>query len=58
MPRVSTFYGIDIEMYFEDHQPPYFHARYSSDEALIVIETCDVYAGKLPRRAMRLVQNG
>jgi hypothetical protein len=29
VPRISSFYGIVIEMYFGDHPPPHFHARYS-----------------------------
>jgi hypothetical protein len=56
VPRVSAFYGIVIEMYFGDHPPPHFHARYSGDEALIVIETGEVYAGSLPGRALGLVR--
>jgi hypothetical protein len=56
MPRISEFYGIVIEMYFTDHPPPHFHARYSGDEALIVIETGEVFAGSLPGRALRLVR--
>lgn len=48
--------GIDIEMYFDDHAPPHFHARYGGHEALIVIATGDVYAGSLPGRALRLVR--
>jgi len=56
MPRISEFYGIVIEMYFGDHPPPHFHALYSGDEALIEIETGDVYAGSLPARALRLVR--
>ena len=56
MPRISSFYGIDIEMYFGDHAPPHFHARYGGDEALIVIASGDVYAGELPGRALRLVR--
>ena len=56
MPRISEFYGIVIEMYFGDHPPPHFHARYSGHEALIVIETGEVYAGSLPARALRLVR--
>ncbi len=27
VPRISTFYGIVIEMYFGDRAPPHFHAR-------------------------------
>jgi Domain of unknown function (DUF4160) len=56
VPRISSFYGIDIEMYFDDHAPPHFHARYGGQEALILIETGDLYAGALPGRALRLVR--
>lgn len=56
VPRISEFYGIVIEMYFADHPPPHFHARYSCDEALIVIETGEVFAGFLPGRPLRLVR--
>jgi hypothetical protein len=56
MPRISEFYGIVIEMYFDDHPPPHFHARYSGDEATIVIATGEVLVGSLPGRALRLVR--
>jgi uncharacterized protein DUF4160 len=56
VPRISAFYGIVIEMYFGDHPPPHFHALYAGQEALIVIETGEVYAGSLPTRALRLVR--
>lgn len=56
MPRISAFFGITIWMYYNDHQPPHFHAEYEGDEALIVIGTGDLYAGALSRRALRLVQ--
>ena len=32
------FYGIVIQMYFNDHAPPHFHARYGEFEATIKIE--------------------
>ena len=48
MPRISEFYGIVIEMYFADHPPPHFHARYGGDEATIVIATGDVLARLAP----------
>jgi Domain of unknown function (DUF4160) len=57
VPRISAFYGIVIEMYFADHPPPHFHARYAEDEALIVIATGEVFAGALPARALRLVRD-
>ena len=53
VPRISEFYGIVIEMYFVDHPPPHFHARYSGDEALIVIASGEVFAGSLPGRVTR-----
>jgi hypothetical protein len=46
-----------IEMFFSDHPPPHFHARYAGDEALIVIATGDVFAWSLPPRALRLVRD-
>lgn len=42
-------------MYFNDHGPPHFHARYGDDEAKISIERLEVVKGKLPRRALSLV---
>jgi len=55
VPRISAFYGIVIEMYFDDHPPPHFHARYAGEEAVIVIATGDVLVS-LPGRALRLVR--
>jgi hypothetical protein len=56
MPRISQFFGIVIWMYYNDHQPPHFHAVYNDDEALILIGSGDLYAGQISRRALRLVQ--
>ena len=56
MPRISAFYGIVIVMYFGDHPPPHFHARYGAHEAQIAIATGEILHGSLPRRALRLVQ--
>lgn len=55
MPRICTFYGIAIYMYYRDHQPPHFHARYGGAEAEVAIETQEIIAGELPKRAKRLV---
>lgn len=56
MPRISSFFGIVIEMYFGDHPPPHFHARYGGEMAKIEIATGAVLAGSLPKRALRLVR--
>ena len=56
MPRVSQFFGIVIAMYYNDHAPPHFHARYGAQEASIVIETLKILEGSLPSRALALVR--
>lgn len=56
MPRISSFYGIGIAMYFQDHPPPHFHARYGDHQAQIAIATGEILNGALPPRALRLVQ--
>lgn len=55
MPEISRFFGIVIRIFINDHYPPHFHAVYGEHEALIEIETLDVYRGDLPRRALALV---
>ena len=55
VPEISRFFGIVIRMFFNDHQPSHFHAVYGDDEALIEIDTLDVFRGALPRRALALV---
>lgn len=55
MPEICRFYGIVIKMYFDDHNPPHFHAEYSGHEALIDVNTLGVFSGRLPARAQALV---
>ena len=56
MPVISSFYGIDIKLYFRDHFPPHFHAFYGEFSVEISIDDLTVLAGALPRRAMSLVR--
>ena len=55
MPEVSRFFGIVIRIFFNDHDPPHFHAVYGGEEALIEIESLAVYRGELPQRALAMV---
>ncbi len=32
MPVICRFYGILIKMFFDDHNPPHFHAEYGEYE--------------------------
>ena len=55
MPEVSRFFGIVIRMYFDDHNPPHFHAIYAGNEAQVGIESIILLEGNLPNRAASLV---
>ena len=55
MPEISHFFGIVIKMFFDDHNPPHFHAEYGSDLALIDIHSLAVFSGRLPPRVTGLV---
>ena len=55
MPEISRFFGIVIKMFFDDHNPPHFHAFYAEHEVLIDISHLSVFAGALPPRALGLV---
>lgn len=56
MPEISRFFGIIIALYYNDHAPPHFHAKYGSDEATVLIENGDICDGSLNKRALRLVE--
>jgi hypothetical protein len=55
MPEISRFFGIVIAMFWDDHDPPHFHARYGQHGAAIEIGSLRVLDGKLPPRALGLV---
>jgi hypothetical protein len=55
VPEISRFFGIVIKMFFDDHNPPHFHAEYAGRLALIDIRTLAAFSGRLPPRAMGLV---
>lgn len=56
MPVISLFYGIIVEMFYNEHIPPHFHARHGEDRAVIDIASGDVLEGELSRRDLRLVE--
>ena len=55
MPELCRFRGILIAMYFNDHAPPHFHARYSGQEIKIAIADFAVLDGDLPGPQMSSV---
>jgi hypothetical protein len=54
VPIISTFLGIVITMYWDDHLPPHFHAKYGEYEVIVNILD-GVVEGRFPRRALNLV---
>lgn len=55
MPTLSMFYGVIIAMYFDDHLPPHFHAKYQGHEACYALDG-ERIEGDMPRKADRLVK--
>lgn len=55
MPEISRFYGIVIRMFYDEHNPPHFHAQYGEYNAVIKISDYAVSEGYLPPKALGLV---
>lgn len=55
MPILSRFFGIVIAMYWRDHAPPHFHAKYGEQEVVVEIATGKV-TGHMSKRALSLVR--
>ena len=56
MPEISCFFGIIIRMYFDDHNPPHFHAEFQEHRAIIDIQNPMLLDGYLPPKQLKLVQ--
>jgi len=56
MPEISRLYGIIIAMFYNDHDPPHFHARYGEQKAIIRIDTFEILEGQLNPRVFNLVE--
>ena len=54
MPEISRFYGIIIQMFYNDHNPPHFHVEYGEYKAVINFED-EIVKGFMPKRALTLV---
>ena len=42
-------------MYYEDHNPPHFHAEYNGYKALVQIDKAKVIKGELSSRQLKLI---
>lgn len=55
MPTISMFYGIIIRMYYDDHNPPHFHAYYNRNEAIFTFDG-KLFKGDFPKNQLKLVE--
>ena len=55
MPTLSFFHGIKIQMFWNDHPPPHFHAVSEGKIVVIEIRTLTVLRGELSPKQMALV---
>jgi len=55
MPEISRFYGIIIAIFYGDHNPPHFHARYGRYKTAISIKDFTILEGQLPPRVLGMV---
>jgi len=55
MPEISRFLGIVIAMYYREHAPPHFHAKYGGQRAAFSVADLRIIEGQLPPRVVSLV---
>lgn len=55
MPVISIFYGIKVTMYYDEHNPPHFHAEYNGKKACINIKNASLISGELPNKQFNMI---
>ncbi len=55
MPIICQFFGIKIYIYWKDHAPPHFHAKYGDDEIIVEIKSGNI-SGNMSNRAIKMIQ--
>lgn len=55
MPEICRFRGISVRMFYNDHEPPHFHAVCSEHEAMVEIKSLKILRGTLPHSATELL---
>lgn len=55
MPSISEFYGIIIRMFYDEHNPPHFHAQYSGTKGVFDFEG-NMLKGNLKPVAQRIIK--
>jgi hypothetical protein len=57
MPRISSFFGIIIWMYYDEHNPPHIHVEYQGNRVVVDFQG-NIMKGDLnSRTAVRLIRD-
>ena len=57
MPEICRFFGIIIRMYFDEHNPPHFHAEFSGNRAVFDLLGNIIKGDLKSRTAIKLVRD-
>ena len=52
MPIISTFFGIVIRMFYQEHEPAHFHAEHQGQQATFLLSG-EILAGEISSRTAR-----
>lgn len=53
MPTVAYVFGMKVQLFYGDHDPPHFHVEYGEHRARVSIATLTLLDGALPTRKKR-----
>lgn len=56
MPEISRFFGIIIRMFYDEHNPPHFHADYQGKQAVFDLQGNVIKGNLKSRTATKLVR--
>ena len=56
MPIISSFFGIIVRMFFDDHAPPHFHAEHQGQDAQFTFDGLILEGEISSPRARRLIR--
>lgn len=56
MPEISRFFGIIIRMFYDEHNPPHFHAEYSGNKAVFDFQGNIIKGNLLSKTATKLIR--
>ena len=56
MPIISTFFGIVIRMFYQDHEPAHFHAEHQRQQAKFDLHGKLIVGNIRSKTALRLIE--